>query len=348
MVYSLLKWVIRWSLWIYFKRIKWVGLENIPKSGALLFLSNHQNALLDVLLIATQRKRKPYFLARADVFKASFLHPLWRFLRMLPVYRIRDGKNQLSNNNLTFTKAAELLANQQSLALFPEANHHLDRRVRNISKGFTRILKICMDSNPCLPISIIAVGQNYKQATQISDCTSIYFGKPILLSDFTKNVNWEKQLTAVVAEALKTLTTHIDNAEEYEKITTRLQSMHYDFTQPIRVDNLKALEKVNRKPFKSEFLIPSILLYLWNLPHYLLWRYWIKPMIPEREFISTFRYGYCLLIYPITYLSILLYCSFLESKIIDGLFWIFLHFIVNLILIKIGVKNKPLFHKQLF
>ena len=44
---------IRLGLFFYYKKIKVVGKENIPKDSAVLFVSNHQNALIDPLIIGT-------------------------------------------------------------------------------------------------------------------------------------------------------------------------------------------------------------------------------------------------------------------------------------------------------
>ena len=60
---------LKLGLFFYFKKMHVVGTKNIPKSKPVLFLSNHQNALLDALIIATKCGRFSYFLTRASVFK---------------------------------------------------------------------------------------------------------------------------------------------------------------------------------------------------------------------------------------------------------------------------------------
>ncbi|HZJ21288.1 MAG TPA: 1-acyl-sn-glycerol-3-phosphate acyltransferase, partial [Pricia sp.] len=67
--YRLLKLWIKAGLYLYYGKIKISGLENVPRNEPVLFLPNHQGALMDVLLIVTDCHRKPFFLTRSDVFK---------------------------------------------------------------------------------------------------------------------------------------------------------------------------------------------------------------------------------------------------------------------------------------
>ena len=74
------------------------GIENIPKEGAVLFIGNHQNALIDALIIPTITKRKIHFLARAGVFKKNIIKKFLSTLNMLPAYRLRDGVENMNKN----------------------------------------------------------------------------------------------------------------------------------------------------------------------------------------------------------------------------------------------------------
>jgi 1-acyl-sn-glycerol-3-phosphate acyltransferase len=82
-LYTFLKYYIKLGLFFYHKKIEVIGLENIPKKGAILFISNHPNALIDPLLIVTNNVRSIHFLSRASAFKNKLMqlvhptHLLW-------------------------------------------------------------------------------------------------------------------------------------------------------------------------------------------------------------------------------------------------------------------------------
>ena len=72
--------------------------ENIPKKGAILFMVNHPNGLIDPLIVTTNNPRTNYFLTRAASFKKPLVRWFLNSLNLIPIYRIRDGVNQLNKN----------------------------------------------------------------------------------------------------------------------------------------------------------------------------------------------------------------------------------------------------------
>ncbi|WP_343485720.1 1-acyl-sn-glycerol-3-phosphate acyltransferase [Allomuricauda sp. d1] len=320
----------------YYRRIKTVGLENIPKDKPVLFLSNHQNALMDVLLIATLSKRKPWYLTRADVFKSPFFRPLFHFLQMLPIYRIRDGKQNLFRNNAVFDKCGEILCENGAILIFPEANHDLRRRVRPLSKGFTRIIENALENNPEMDLQLIPVGQNYQNATEMGDAAALYFGKPIPLKKHQGTKLDSLQLRAKVFERLKKLTTHIEPDDEYDEKLARLMELDPDFTNPIHINAFLRGRQVEqdiglRKDGAGSFL--RFLFYSVNLPLVFLWRLLLKPKVPEPEFMATYRFGFGMLVYPLFYLFIgLVLARVFEWK--TACVTVILHAVLNFLLLK--------------
>ncbi len=115
---AILRLAVKIALHVYFSQIKVYGKANIPKGKAVLIVSNHQNALIDPTLIATHTNLKPHFLTRASVFKKSFVATLLDFIRMIPIYRVRDGINNMEKNNETFDKSVNILLENGSIVIF--------------------------------------------------------------------------------------------------------------------------------------------------------------------------------------------------------------------------------------
>ena len=301
MLYWVLKHIIQLGLHCYHRKIQVYGLENIPKNKPVLFLPNHQNALIDVLLIAVDCNRKPYFLTRSDVFGGSMLDALFKYVRMIPIYRIRDGRSTLAKNDVVFDNCAKVLGQGEAIVMFPEGNHSLKRRVRPLSKGFTRVLFRTAELYPELEIQIIPVGVNYSNAQKFPSSAAVYFGEPI---SFQKQYDKENlaqsvvRIRKMVAMSLKTLTTHISSEEDYAENVTYLEAQNVDFLNPVHCNRLLK-EKVTlanpvrdeSKPVINRASIFQVMFSVLNLPVLLVWRFVVKPKVPEPEFMGTFRFA---------------------------------------------------------
>jgi 1-acyl-sn-glycerol-3-phosphate acyltransferase len=339
--------VVKTGLYSYHKRVKVFGVEHIPKDKPVLFLANHQSALMDVLLIATDCGRKPYFITRADVFSNSFLNRVFAYFRMLPIYRIRDGRKTLSKNDLIFNRCAELMRNGNAMVIFPEANHNLKRRVRPLSKGFARIILRSFKRYPDLDIQLVPVGFNYKNAVHFPDEVAVYYGKPISAKSLYDPNNINESSLAIkneILSRLKKLTTHIPEQMDYNAVLNWIESNNVDLLYPnLTNDRIKFFtnEKIagteNRLKEKENNRLFISLFTVLNFPVVILWWLLIKPRVPEKEFMGTFRFGAGLIFFPIYALLVFISITFFVNFSIALLSVISL-LLLNILLVKFGLR----------
>jgi len=304
-----------------------------------LFLSNHQNALLDALLIATKNGRFSYFLTRASVFKNPVIRKILKSLLMLPVYRIRDGWANLSRNNAIFNKSAKLLKDGNAIVIFPEGSHNIRRTVRPLSKGFTRIIFETFESCSDLNLQLVPVGLNFVQAEKFGDSASIYFGSPIsITSEETKDVNAATDnLRQIIFDKLCQLTTHID-PDHYDTTLEKLEELQVDFLDPESINrclasNFKQCKASPSKDFSILKRFFKFWLILALMVPYLIWKFVFLPKIKEIEFTSTFRFAIAISLAPIYVLILFIVLLFLVS-----LKWALLYFFGVLVLALLAIK----------
>ncbi len=342
--YNLLKFWVKSGLYLFFGDIKVEGLENVPSDKAVLFLPNHQSALMDVLLLAVDCKRKPYFLTRSDVFQNSLLVRFFSYLRMIPIYRIRDGRESLKNNMEVFDQCADILGKEEAMLMFPEGNHSLKRRVRPLSKGFTRILFAALEKKPNLDIRLVPVGLNYRNAEGFPDRVAIQFGEAIPLQDLydaSDSHGSTNRIKAAVFEALKQLTTHIENEDTYDQILGQLDAWGVNYLDPSQVNdtiNQIAHTKGSTPSRSTGNVFKNILRFIFivlNLPVVVAWWAWVKPKIWEPEFVATLRFGFAMLALPLYYLLIFS-IMFSLSLPMQALYTILVLFIYNFIYVKLA------------
>ncbi len=302
--YHLFKAYVSIGLFFFFKKIKIYNQNHVPEKGAILLVSNHKNALLDPLIIATIMKRNLYFLARASAFKIKPVHWFLSSLNMIPIYRIRDGKDSIVKNEEVFNKCSEILNHDQALLIFPEGSHFIKRSVQPLKKGFARIAFGTLEKHPDLQLQILPVGINYNNQTLFAESTSIYFGEPFLVNDFynKKRLNNSiENLKTEVFKRLKKLTTHI---EEKNYDTTIEQLSNVDFLQAKKVNALikelpisKPDNLIKRTPSLAWKTIKSIVAINSFIP-LLIYKYFV-PKIKEIEFISTAKFGIGITAFPL-------------------------------------------------
>ena len=336
--YNFFKIYIKTGLFFYTKKIKIVGKENIPKKGAVLFAVNHPNGLLDPLLVTTNTPRITHYLVRAAVFKKPLIKKLLATLNLMPIYRIRDGVQELSKNTEVFNDCFEILNNQSALMIFPEGSHDKRRTVRVLSKGFTRILFGAFEKYPELQITVIPVGITYQNAGSFPCKVAIHYGKPILANEHYNPNELNNSINSIkneISNQLKELSVHIPADENYETVLQKLNNNHVDFTEvtsihkSIKTGDIKKFTKgINWvKPFYFLIVLNSII-------PWVIWKI-LSKKIDELEFVDTFRAGLGISLFPVFYfLQALVIYTFYTLKI--AAIYLAVTFIVQLLFSKLS------------
>ena len=160
-VVQLLKILIRAGLWLFCHKIHLKNKQLFTTKGPLLIIANHPNSFLDALIIGSYYKRRVYFLARGDAFKKPIHRFLLESLNMIPVYRLREGKEFLHLNEYAFNKSIDLLSKGFAVLIFIEGICINSNELQPFKKGTARILEGIQKLNvhPRIHIAGIAFNQ---------------------------------------------------------------------------------------------------------------------------------------------------------------------------------------------
>ena len=207
--YNLLKQYVRFVDWVIHQRILIQGKENIPGNKPLVFAPNHQNALSDPMAVLLNVKHQLVWLARADIFgKSKMVDGILRFMKIMPVYRMRDGMDSLGKNETTFNTSIRVLQNNAALALFPEAAHTFKRQIKTHKKAIPRIVFMAEErTGGELDIHIIPTGIHYSHYWKFNRTLIINFGTPIRVKPFYEDyLNDQQGAIRRLREALQEAT----------------------------------------------------------------------------------------------------------------------------------------------
>jgi len=159
-VVQFLKILIQAGLWLFCHKIHLKNKQLFTTRGPLLIIANHPNSFLDALIIGSYYKRRVYFLARGDAFKKPIHRFILESLNMIPVYRLREGKEYLHLNDYAFNKSIDLLNKGFAVLIFIEGICINSNELQPFKKGTARILEGAQKLNIDLKIHIAGIAFN--------------------------------------------------------------------------------------------------------------------------------------------------------------------------------------------
>jgi 1-acyl-sn-glycerol-3-phosphate acyltransferase len=186
---------IRAALWLFCADIKIKNKYLLKQEGPLLIIANHPNSFLDAIIIGAQYNRRIYFLARGDAFTKKHHRFLLGLLNMIPVYRLKEGKQFLHLNEFSFNESIQLLSKGEAILIFIEGICINSHQLQPFKKGASRILAGAHQKNifPHIHITGIAYNQLMGIGKKVNICISeLLLSNPITnAKDF---VNFNQQV----------------------------------------------------------------------------------------------------------------------------------------------------------
>ena len=302
-IYIFLRFLIKIALHLYYKRILVEGAESIPKNQPVILVANHQNALIDPLVVGAHISIRPYFLTRAAVFKNPVAAYLLNLIQMLPVYRVMDGFSTIPQNQRTFQKTNQVLQQNGSVLIFAEGNHSIIRNIRPLSKGFTRMAYGALAEAPEIKPVVVPVGIQYSAHKKSGSVVKISIGKPIPVDPDPAQA---LKLTRQVEAALKSLVVDLPNTD-YDETLQRLLSNQVDVCSKEDVERFFVENQVATRVKPAGYLMNKMMK-LFHLPLYWIWLFGIAPKMEDEVFTSTWKFVIGGVLAPIYYGLILLCC----------------------------------------
>ena len=174
-LYKIIRFIVCSAVCIYCKivyRFKVIGKENVPKTGPVIFCSNHKSFLDPPLIeITCGRKNDTRFIAKKELADNPFFAILGKAFDVILVQRNDKDLGSMRD-------ALKTLKQNKCIALFPEGTRN------GLKKGIkpkTGVSYFALNSNA----TVIPVG--IKGGEKLFQKTIITYGKPLNLDEFKEN-----------------------------------------------------------------------------------------------------------------------------------------------------------------
>ncbi len=237
--------IISIALRLFFRRIEAVSVENVPPTGAIIFVLNHPNGLVDPALVFVSLSRRVSFLAKSTLYDNPIGAFLLRSFEILPVYRRIDTGTESVKNSSTFENCFELLARGRCIAIFPEGISHDQTKLQPIKTGAARIALSALGVNQAgekenksekepeaeerftannFELKIMAVGLYYTSKTAFRSEALIRYGDILDVEPIELDENNEPPreavlaLTARIENALRNVTLNLETESDFDAV----------------------------------------------------------------------------------------------------------------------------------
>ena len=222
----------RLLLRVFFGRIEVIGEGRVPRGRPLLYVANHNNGLVDPLLVMAFLPGRPRFLAKDTLWKNPVLRPFLALGRVIPVYRPQDAapkpageqaqRTTASANEESFRRCRGVLAAGGAVALFPEGKSHSEPALAELKTGAARIL-LGLPAATRPSVAVVPVGLLYDAPGMFRSRVLMVVGEPLAggalgLEGGPGDAEAVRRVTAAIAGGLEEVTLSYGSWEEARRL----------------------------------------------------------------------------------------------------------------------------------
>ena len=207
--------VARFAATLLLRRLEVAGEDRLPRRGPALLVANHFNGFVDPIVITAALGRTPRFIAKAGLRRLPVAGALLRGAGVVFVQRRQDGGG---DNDDAFAECHRALADDDTVAIFPEGTTHDRPRLDPLKTGAARIALGARRAG-ARGLVIVPVGLTFPDKVALRSSALVQLGPPIELDDAIPppvgpdDVEAVRRLTAVIDQGLRDVSPDFPDTE---------------------------------------------------------------------------------------------------------------------------------------
>jgi len=287
MLYQFVKIIARAAIKFYCRDIQINKKELFNTDGPLLLAVNHPNSFLDAIILCTLFNKPIYSLARGDAFNGKLITKILVSLKLLPVYRISEGVENISDNYNTFDRCKKIFNQNGIVLIFIEGRCINEWHLRPLMKGTARLAISSWQEG--IPLKVLPIGINYSSFNKFGKNIHLFLGDLITAKEVDCKEGFGKAIQSFNKVAQQQLSNFVYEIEKSNKEKIR---SYFFIPQPI-------LKKII-------LFAPSIAGWLLHAPLYYPLKKIITKKTKDTDHFDSIMVGLLFFTYPLYVLIITL------------------------------------------
>jgi 1-acyl-sn-glycerol-3-phosphate acyltransferase len=176
---------------VFFRSLEVSGSDHVPAVGPVIEVANHQNGLVDGLVLIAAGRRYPRFLGKSTLWKIVPLRPFLALAGVVPVYRGADADadaglstgERAARNQAALAESGRLLAAGGTIGVFPEGVSHDLASLQELRTGAAR-LALAAARAGVRDVTVVPVGVVYDDKARFRSRVAVRFGPGRILDGY--------------------------------------------------------------------------------------------------------------------------------------------------------------------
>ncbi len=226
---SFIRRLLKTGIGCFYRYINIDGLHKVPEDKPVIFVSNHNNALIDPLLLCVNYNRTVTLTAKNTLSRDLLMKWLLNLAPVVFFSRRQDRQNGdegRKENATALKQLQDCLNRKECVYIFPEGKSHSNAEMMPFKTGAARLALDYADScaangKPC-DLQIVPLGLRYSSKSTFRSTASVSVGDPVSIVDWlekTDSPDYPKRLTKHLYEQVDQLVKP-DHGESLEVVDT--------------------------------------------------------------------------------------------------------------------------------
>ena len=210
------RFLVRLGLPLYLRKLCVVNASVVPTAAPVLLASNHSGSFFDAVVIGSVIRQPIHTLTRGDVFrnpKAAF----WlRAIKLIPVFRGSEGRENLKKIDTTLDECFSAMKDNGAVIIFSEGLCVNEWNLRPLGKGTARMTHQAWygEETALHELAIVPTGLTYEHFRGADKRVMLRFGEAIHPNEIQTNPieyeKWLREFNALLTERMSGTILEID------------------------------------------------------------------------------------------------------------------------------------------